>query len=92
MHSADSRDIIAQNMLLLKSLLTFFFVIFLHLEAFNRVDKSGEAAFPGLAFGRILRSELIHDDESQPRKRGFAGLVDSVKGLKVKKNDKEESK
>ncbi len=43
-------------------------------------------------FGKILRSELIPDMENQPKKRGVAGLIDSVKGLKVKKNDKKESK
>lgn len=39
--------------------------------------------------GRILRAELMPDAADQPKKRGLAGLVDAVKGLKVKKNDKE---
>ena len=43
-------------------------------------------------FGKILRSELIPDADGQPKKRGVAGIIDSVKGLKVKKNDKEENK
>lgn len=42
-------------------------------------------------FGKILRAELIPDSGEQPKKRGLAGLIDSVKGLKVKKNDKKES-
>ena len=40
-------------------------------------------------FGKILRAELMPDAEDVP-KRGIAGLIDSVKGLKVKKNDKKE--
>ena len=43
-------------------------------------------------FGKILRAELMPDAEGQPKKRGIPGLIDSVKGLKVKKNDKKESK
>ena len=43
-------------------------------------------------FGKILRSELIPDADGQPKKRAVAGIIDSVKGLKVKKNDKEENK
>lgn len=43
-------------------------------------------------FGKILRAELIPDDENQPKKRGIAGLIDSVKSFKVKTNDKKESK
>ena len=43
-------------------------------------------------FGKILRSELMPDDENKPKRRGIAGLIDSAKSLKVKKNDKEESK
>ena len=41
-------------------------------------------------FGKILRAELMPDAEGMPKKRGIAGLIDSVKGLKVKKNDKKE--
>lgn len=41
-------------------------------------------------FGKILRAELMPDAENTPKKRGIAGLIDSVKGLKVKKNDKKE--
>ena len=43
-------------------------------------------------FGKILRAELMPDTEAPVKRRGILGLVDSVKGLKVKKNDKEESK
>ena len=43
-------------------------------------------------FGRILRAELMPDADDQPKKRGIAGFIDSVKGLRVKKNDKKESK
>ena len=43
-------------------------------------------------FGKILRAELMPDTEAPVKRRGILGLVDSVKGLKVKKNDKEEGK
>ena len=43
-------------------------------------------------FGRILRAELIPDNADQPKKRGIPGLIDSLKGLKVKKNDEEAGK
>lgn len=43
-------------------------------------------------FGKILRAELMPDTEAPVKRRGIVGLVDSVKGLKVKKNDKEEGK
>ena len=43
-------------------------------------------------FGKILRAELMPDTESAPKRRGIPGMIDSLKGLKVKKNDKEESK
>ena len=43
-------------------------------------------------FGRILRAELMPDSDEQPQKRGMAGLIDSVKGLKVKKDEKREVK
>ena len=42
--------------------------------------------------GKILRAELMPDTEAPVKRRGILGLVDSVKGLKVKKNDKEEGK
>ena len=43
-------------------------------------------------FGKILRAELMPDTEAPVKRRGILGLVDSVKGLKVKKNDKKEGK
>ena len=43
-------------------------------------------------FGKILRAELTPHTEAPLKRRGILGLVDSVKGLKVKKNDKEEGK
>ena len=43
-------------------------------------------------FGKILRAELMPDTEAPVKRRGILGLVDSVKGLKVKKNDKVEGK
>ena len=43
-------------------------------------------------FGRILRAELMPDSDEQPKKRGMAVLIDSVKGLKVKKDEKREVK
>ncbi len=43
-------------------------------------------------FGRILRAELMPSAEEAPKKRGIPGLIDSLRGLKVKKNDEQEGK
>ncbi len=43
------------------------------------------------AFSKILHNELIPDSGTQVKKRGIPGLIDSVKGFMVKKNDEKES-
>ena len=39
-------------------------------------------------FGKILRAELMPDTESAPKRRGIPGMIDSLKGLKVRKMTK----
>ena len=43
-------------------------------------------------FGKILRAELMPETDATAKRRGVLGLIDSLKSLKVKKNDKEEGK